>query len=509
MREISLPNQWIEAALDDVVDNIVGGGTPSKAIPSYFQGNIPWMTVKDMNKFVLDDTVDHISEEAANNSATNIIPAGTPIIATRMSLGKLVRAKFDSAINQDLKAIFLNENISKIYFEYWYRSISQKIQEMGTGTTVKGIRLEDIKQLSFLVAPLAEQQQIAQKLDELLAQVDILKTRLDAIPNILKRFRQSVLAAAVSGRLTEEWRENQVFNIDSEIENIKAQREISFNEISDGQFIKTGKRPRSFDFSTLNEVPPERDIPSEWKLLQMGEIISFLTDYHANGSYEVLKENVELKDSEDYACMIRATNFEKNNFSDLMIYISESAYHFMEKSKLYGGEILIGKIGNAGSVYLMPYLNKPASLAMNLFALRFPEPLINSKYIYFFLKSRFGESNIQSYVRGVATKSIDKISIRSIFINLPPLEEQTEIVRRVEQLFAYADQIEQRVKDAQARVNYLTQSILAKAFRGELTADWRAQNPELISGENSAAALLERIKAERMLSSKKSKAKKG
>jgi type I restriction enzyme S subunit len=85
----------------------------------------------------------------------------------------------------------------------------------------------------------------------------------------------------------------------------------------------------------------------------------------------------------------------------------------------------------------------------------------------------------------------------SMHIALPHIEEQTEIVRRVEQLFAYADQIEQRVKDAQARVNYLTQSILAKAFRGELTADWRAQNPELISGENSAAALLERIKAER------------
>ena len=79
----------------------------------------------------------------------------------------------------------------------------------------------------------------------------------------------------------------------------------------------------------------------------------------------------------------------------------------------------------------------------------------------------------------------------------PSLQEQTEIVARVEQLFALADQIEQRVKDAQSRVNHLTQAILAKAFRGELTADWRAQNPDLISGENSAEALLARIKAER------------
>jgi type I restriction enzyme S subunit len=85
----------------------------------------------------------------------------------------------------------------------------------------------------------------------------------------------------------------------------------------------------------------------------------------------------------------------------------------------------------------------------------------------------------------------------SLHIALPHIEEQTEIVRRVDQLFAFADQIELRVKQAQNRVNHLTQSILAKAFRGELTADWREQHPELISGEHSASALLARIKAER------------
>ncbi|HPY41814.1 MAG TPA: restriction endonuclease subunit S, partial [Thiolinea sp.] len=68
-------------------------------------------------------------------------------------------------------------------------------------------------------------------------------------------------------------------------------------------------------------------------------------------------------------------------------------------------------------------------------------------------------------------------------------------VRRVEQLFAFADQIEQQVQAAQTRVNKLTQAILAKAFKGELTADWRAAHPELISSENSAQALLDKIKA--------------
>jgi type I restriction enzyme S subunit len=76
-------------------------------------------------------------------------------------------------------------------------------------------------------------------------------------------------------------------------------------------------------------------------------------------------------------------------------------------------------------------------------------------------------------------------------------QEQTEIVRRVESLFAFADQIEARVQEATARVKHLTQSILAKAFRGELTEEWRKAHPELVSGENSAAALLERIRVAR------------
>ena len=97
----------------------------------------------------------------------------------------------------------------------------------------------------------------------------------------------------------------------------------------------------------------------------------------------------------------------------------------------------------------------------------------------------------------VGQVNISLSQCREALITLPPLKEQTEIVARVEQLFAYADQIEQRVKDAQARVNHLTQAILAKAFRGELTADWRTQNPDLISGDNSAEALLAKIKAER------------
>ncbi|MFP5929034.1 restriction endonuclease subunit S, partial [Salmonella sp. 741265055_HSA] len=111
-------------------------------------------------------------------------------------------------------------------------------------------------------------------------------------------------------------------------------------------------------------------------------------------------------------------------------------------------------------------------------------------------------------VQGITRPRINLRTLRSLKFDIPDLKEQQEIVRRVEQLFAWADTIEKQVNSALTHVNSLTQSILAKAFRGELTAQWRAENPSLISGENSAAALLEKIKAERAASGGKKTSRK-
>lgn len=216
MSEGKLPEGWVKSELDNILLTIIGGGTPSKAIPEYYQGDIPWMSVKDMNKHTLTDTIDHITNDAVENSSTNIIPAGTPIIATRMSLGKIVTASFDSAINQDLKALFLSSGVERNFFIHWYRSQAQLIESLGTGTTVKGIRLEVLKALSINLPPFFEQKIIAEKLDTLLAQVDSTKARLEQIPQILKRFRQVVLAAIVNGKLstnTEQWKVYSLKNL--------------------------------------------------------------------------------------------------------------------------------------------------------------------------------------------------------------------------------------------------------------------------------------------------------
>ena len=123
-------------------------------------------------------------------------------------------------------------------------------------------------------------------------------------------------------------------------------------------------------------------IPKEWEISSIGAKIDLLTDYHANGSYKKLKENVALKDEPDYAIMVRTTNLEKKDFSTNLKYIDKHAYEFLKKSKVFPNDILMNKIANAGSVYLMPDEGKPVSLAMNLFLLRMKKS-VNQIFVFY------------------------------------------------------------------------------------------------------------------------------
>ncbi|MBS9825727.1 restriction endonuclease subunit S [Vibrio alginolyticus] len=170
----------------------------------------------------------------------------------------------------------------------------------------------------------------------------------------------------------------------------------------------------------------------KYNKVPLGDLITVLTDYHANGAYQKLKENVELLDDEDYALMVRTTNFESNDFSDSLKFISEHAYNFLEKSKVYGGDLIMNKIANAGSIYLMPDLKRPVSLAMNLFLIRVDEQKANPVYVYIFLK--INEAYVKQFANGSVTKTITKDAVRNLEISLPPREVQNEIANQYNSL---------------------------------------------------------------------------
>lgn len=331
---------------------------------------------------------------------------------------------------------------------------------------------------SFPIAlpPAAEQKVIADKLDTLLAQVENTKARLERIPHILKRFRQSVLAAAVSGRLTEEWRNH---NPNSQHPDPAEIRQYWLE-----QSRTTGKKYSAPEPATPNFGPK---LPDSWLMTSIGQVFNvFVGSTPSRGREDYWNGDIPWVSSSEVAfCRITST---KETITETGLSNASTTIH-------PPGTIMLAMIGQGRTRGQVAISDIPACHNQNTAALRVPQEFVIPDYLYHYLTQQYEET--RRIGGGNNQKALNKRVVQSMDFPLPPFEEQTEIVRRVDQLFAHADRIEQQVNNALARVNNLTQSILAKAFRGELTEQWRKDNPELISGENSAEALLERIKTER------------
>ncbi|MEX1002930.1 MAG: restriction endonuclease subunit S [Crocinitomicaceae bacterium] len=165
------PKDWLKGELGDFLDSIVGGGTPSRDVKEYWNGSIPWCTVKDFSKPNRFGTEEYITDKGLKSSATNIIRSGILITPTRMALGRAIIYNVDVAINQDLKALYPKTELDTIFLYYWFERNKSFIDSLGNGSTVKGITLSELRSLSFILPPLPEQQKIAailSKWDELI-----------------------------------------------------------------------------------------------------------------------------------------------------------------------------------------------------------------------------------------------------------------------------------------------------------------------------------------------------
>ena len=211
-----IPEGWESTTLGHQIENMLGGGTPDRSNPDYWDGEIPWATVKDLTSPILAGTSEHITCEGLQNSSSKLIPSGTIIMATRMAVGKAVRFVCDVAINQDLKAVFPKKVLAIEFLHQWFRWNESNFASLGSGSTVAGIRQEVIKMFPILLPPLPEQEKIADILGgvdaainatrRVIEQTRILKRSLmqqlltRGIPGRHKRFKPSPL-----GEIPEEW----------------------------------------------------------------------------------------------------------------------------------------------------------------------------------------------------------------------------------------------------------------------------------------------------------------
>lgn len=474
-----LPQGWTTAPLG-LIGSWGSGGTPSRGNSSYFEGHIPWAVIGDLKDGTLTSTQQTISKNGLDNSSAKLVPADALLVAMYGSIGKLAITGIECATNQAIA--FCVPDTETIALRYLFYSILQSrdaLNELGQGAGQQNISQTILKEFKIPLAPLAEQKRIAQKLDALLAQVDTLKARIDAIPALLKRFRQSVLESAFSGELTAEWRQ---LHPDTKAASITDVRQAWRDH-----YQRSGRKfvPPNLDPTNLRD-----DLPPTWQATQIGIIFDvFVGATPARDRTDFWKGSISWVSSAEVAfCKIRSTK-EK---------ITEAGYRATSTNLHPPGTVMLAMIGQGKTRGQPAILAIDACHNQNTAALRVHDEYCVPEYLYYYLWGKYEET--RRFGGGNNQQALNKKSVQSLPFPLAPLAEQTEIVRRVEQLFAYADQLEAKVAAAQQRIDALTQSLLAKAFRGELVP----QDPS----DEPASVLLERIRAQRAATPKPKRGRK-
>jgi type I restriction enzyme, S subunit len=305
-----------------------------------------------------------------------------------------------------------------------------------TGTTRLKLNQSSLKKIPFKCPPLNEQKRIAAKLDQILPKIEGVKERMERIPQIIKRFRQSVLNASVTGNLTEKWRDEQSIEFDWEENTIDS-------------IIDNG---------------PQNGIYKAQEYYGKGCLIVRIDNFYDGiiQPWETLKR-------------LKLTK------NELEIY------------KLRNKDILINRVNSMaylGKSGLVNNLKVPCVFESNMMRISVNEELVLSEYLILYLNCQIGLLELRKNAKhAVNQSSINQQDVKSVLIPLPPLEEQKEIIRQVDKLFTFADKLEEHYQKAKEKTDKFPQSVLAKAFRGELVP----QDPN----DEPAEKLLERIKKEK------------
>lgn len=351
--------------------------------------------------------------------------------------------------------------------------LTQK-NECATGSTQEALTDTGASEIEIPLPPLAEQQRIVAKLDAVFEKIESNKKRLEKIPVILKRFRQSVLSAAVSGRLTEDWREkNRQTKLT--LDELITIREENHNAIGERQKRLNKTTPKLPKF----EVLENENLPDEWLAISVESATTFIIDcLHSTPKF-----------TEDGDLCIDTTCIEpfKILYKSARKITKESFVERTSRMSPEKGDILFSREGTIGTAVL--YNGEfPICLGQRMMMFRFAN-YVSPKYAVLYMASFYFKQLYTPFISGTSAQHLNIGDLRRLEFVLPPTKEQKEIVDRVEKLFALADILESRYNKAKVMLDKVPQSILAKAFRGELVS----QNPD----DEPASVLLERIKTEK------------
>jgi len=480
-----LPDGW-SLSTAGCISRVVGGGTPKSSEPENFsEDGHPWITPADLSGFrelYIRRGRRDLSNKGLRSCSAVEVPEGTVLMSSRAPIGYVAIAANAVCTNQGFKSFVCHAGIDPEFVYFWLMLIRPHIEQMGSGSTFSEISGGRSKEIPMLLAPTFEQGRIAAHIKRILPSVNSAQNRLSRVPAILKRFRQAVLSAACSGRLTADWREHHISRVPSDefLRAILAKRAERAKE----QGVGTIRKPTDTDLSQLS------DVPEEWATTNIDQVSCMVTS-GSRGWARYYAESGPL--------FIRAQDINTDRLqSDGTAHVQPPANAEGKRTRVRFGDLLVTITGaNVTKAALVDREIGESYVSQHVALVRLVDPFVGPFLYLWMVSPVHGRAKLLDDAYGAGKPGLNLDNIKQTALALPPPDEQIEIVHRVETLFSLADAVEKHVCDAARRADRLGQSILVKAFRGELVPT----ESELARREGReyepASVLLERIRVER------------
>lgn len=420
----NLPDGWEWKKIAEIADT-TSGGTPLRSHSEYYGGKIPWAKSGELRDGIIREVEETITEAGLKNSSAKLFPRDTVVVALYgATVGRTGILGIDAASNQAVCGIFPRNNsfISKYMF-YWLQSQRQYLISQSAGGAQPNISQGIIRSLDFPLAPLPEQERIVAKIEELFTQLEAGTAALERVQAGLKRYKASVLKAAVEGKLG--------------IQNDE------FRTQDDGQ------------------------LPAGWKWSTVAELAADEPYSITDGPFGSKLKTEHYTDSGPR--VIRLQNIGDGEFRDEKSHISQEHFETLKRHRIYAGDLVIAGLGESlPRACMIPEYVGAAIVKADCIRFK-PNPTIaDTKYLLYALNSDPVKKRVAKVVHGIGRPRMNQQEIKAIPIPLPPLEEQRRIVAEVERRLSLAAGVESTLAASLSRAERLRQSVLKSAFEGRL-----------------------------------------
>jgi type I restriction enzyme S subunit len=453
-----LPEGWISGPLGDIVRPSIERVEPQTwpDVPYLGLEHVEANTGRIIGKGVASDV----------KSTKTIFHAGDVLYGKlRPYLNKVCIPDFDGICSTDFLVFQRKPELDNRYLMRWLMlpSVVGYANHHMAGVELPRISFEKLAELEFPLPPLAEQVRIADQLDDLYQRLDSSREGLARAKEIVNRFRQSVLAAACSGRLTEVWRKTRSGGESAET---MLKRSRSLNVTG-----RMNRRQWGRGTSGLAEIDPPLDLPATWtvqrikRLVEDGAILEFQDGNHG----ELYPRKADF--GSQGVPFITATQVVGDHVRmDEAPLLSHRKAAALRIGLVKSDDVLLTHNATVGRVAVVPTVVDTCVIGTSVTYYRCHKEFLHPHYLAIAMRAPFWQTQLRMVMEQTTRNQVSIMKQAELWLAVPPIDEQIEIVRQTSGLFDSIDLIHAHVSVAEERVDRLGQAVLAKAFRGELVA---------------------------------------